>query len=575
MSNKKRKTLAILLASVLLDFVGAGLVIPLLPFYAQTFGGSAAEIGVLMGLFPLMGIIAPAIWGSLSDRMGRRPALLFNIAGTSLSFLWLGLANSLWMLFMARLLAGVSSASIVIAQSYASDLTTPEQRTKVLSFLEGAAGIGFVIGPFISGLLIGSNPTEADFRLPGLVATIPSTITFALAWFALPNLKHRTPLSKGYPSIHQYLGTIKTTFQRPLIKAIMIVVFVTMFVTMGVQATFALWSAQKFGWGPQQFGYFLIFYCAAIAMIQFVITGRLARRLGEVKLLFVSLITGTLGLILVPLSTTVPQLIGAMIPLIFSVSTGNPTLTSLLSHLSGAKQQGKTLGLMQSVIGLGGCLGAIGAGIIFMLGPDWHYQINTILMIGATLFCWIKITQTRLLAVKRDRRHQKLLHFFDMLDHDNNGVLELQDFKQAGQTLAQLMGWQPGTTQYGVLQASFIGFGELLQELADQDGNTKIDQAEWLHCLEDRIDYDFSNFFLQIIDVNQDGQVAFEELKLFYQVYDIAIDDLEHIFHILDLNQDGYISQEEFETLFTQFLYSDDIQSPGNWILGASLPIRL
>ena len=575
-SVQQRKTLAVLLASILMDFVGTGIVIPLLPFYAQKFGASAFEVGALMGLFPLMSIMAPTLWGSLSDRIGRRPALLFNIAGTALSFLWLGLANSLGMIFMARIIAGLSSSSIVIAQSYVSDLTATEHRTKALSVLSGAAGVGFVMGPLIGGLLVGPDPANPDFRLPGLVAALFSAVTFGLAWLTLPVLHHRVSSTMSLrQSIPQFLITIKTTFQRPLIATIMSVVFVTTFANMGPQSIFALWCNQIFGWGPKQLGYCLIYYCLAIAIIQLTITGRLAQRLGESTLLLVGVVMGTLGVILIPLSTTVPQFLGAIFFGICAVSLGNPAMASLLSHLSAAKQQGKTLGLMQSVVGLGGFLGSIVAGLAFGIGPNWPFYVSTVLMIGALFWSWLNLSKTKVLAVKRDRRQQKLIYLFDMLDHDGSGTLELKDFQQAATALAELRGWQSDTSQYEVLQASFIGLGELLQELADQDSNQKIDQEEWLRCLSDRVDYDFANFFLKIIDINQDSEVAFEELKLFYQAYNIQINKLEDIFHTLDLNQDGSISQDEFETLFTQFLYSDDIQAPGNWILGASLPTKL
>ena len=160
----------------------------------------------------------------------------------------------------------------------------------------------------------------------------------------------------------------------------------------------------------------------------------------------------------------------------------------------------------------------------------------------------------------RRRRQQKLMHLFEVLDRDNNGAIELKDFQLVGESVAKIRGWSPDTVEYEVLQASLTGFGEMLQQLADRDGNQKIDRAEWLHCLEKEIDYDFANLFLQIIDTDQDGKVTIEELKTFYQTYGINIEELEEAFHTLDLNQDGHICQDEFQKIFAQFLYSDDIQ---------------
>ena len=577
-----RKIVATLIASVLMDFLGFGIIFPLLPFYSKVFGASPLEIGVLMGLSPLMGIFAPTIWGRMSDRIGRRPAFLFNIGGTILAFLWLSLANSLAMLFISQILTGASSASIVIAQSYLLDLTTAENRTKTLSILEAAAGIGLVIGPALGGLLVGSDPVHPNFRLPGLAAAIASVLTFCLAYLALPKLGGkpggRTPSSTVLPrfSPQQFCLDIQGTLKRPLVGPVLILVFVGIFANMGVEAIFALWCETRFGWGPQQFGYFVILYCLAIAIIQIIVTGQLARWLGEIKLLWLSFSAGVLGFVLIPFSTTLLQLAGAALFIIFSTATSAPVFASLLSHLSGVKQQGKTLGLMRSVTGLGRFLGAIGAGFIFgMLGPDWPYWLSGLLMLSGALFCRLNVTQSQLRAVKRRRRQQKLIYFFNILDRDQNGTLENIDFQHAGRRLAQLRGWAHGTTEYETLQASLIGFGEMLQALADQNGNQRIDRAEWLHSLDQWIDDDFADFFFQIIDANQDGQVVFDELRTFYQAYDICIGDLDEVFHTLDLNQDGHISKEEFKTLFTQFLRSDDVQSPGNWILGARLPRQL
>ncbi|NET52605.1 MAG: MFS transporter, partial [Merismopedia sp. SIO2A8] len=362
----------------------------------------------------------------------------------------------------------------------------------------------------------------------------------------------------------------------PDLKLLM-VAFALFFSILGGEAVFAMWCDQQFGWGPQQFGYLIIFYFLAIASIQIGLTGHLAHWLGESKLLLWSLAALTMGLFLRPFSTTVPQLVGSMLFVIFAEATGIPTFTSLLSRLSGARQQGRTLGLMQSVSGLGGFVGASGAGYVFgAWGVHWPYWISALLMAVATVLCWRYITQTDLRKVMYGRRRKKLLRLFHLLDHNKSGTLELNDFQRAGRRVAKLRGWESGTTEYDVLQVSFIGFGEMLQQLADRDGNRKIDEAEWLHAFLDQpIDQEFASLFLQIFDINRDHQIAFEELRTFYQAYGISTADLEDVFYTLDLDQDGRISTEEFDTIFAQFLYSDDVQAPGNWMFGVGLPRQL
>lgn len=577
-NTSKNRILTILLASVLMDFMGIGIIIPLLPFLAKSLGASALEIGLLFGTFFFISIFTPSLWGNLSDRIGRRPALLFNVAGTTLSFLWLSFSNALWMLFLARILAGATSASIVIAQSYVTELTTIENRTKTLGFLEATAGIGFVIGPVIGGLLMGSDPNNPNFRLPGLAAAAAGVLTFSFGFITLPRSDKKIvrSVSQSHRSFRQFISNFKQPFQRSLVGVLLAVVFFVAFASMGTQSIFALWCEQQFGWGPQQFGYFIIFYCLLVALFQIGLVGPLTHWLGEVKLLFWSLMATAVGLLLIPFATTVPQLIGTIPLIIFSTATSNPALVSLLSRLAGAKQQGKTLGLMQSAAGLGCAVGAVGAGLIYdTLGVNWPFWVASGLMVIATTIAWLKITQSRLSAVMRRRRQQKSMHLFELLDQDNNGILELQDFQRAAQDLAKLRGWRPETAEYEVLQTSFIGFGTMLQKLADRDNNQQIDRDEWAQCLEEYVDYDFGNLFLQVMDTNQDGQVAVEELRSFYQAYGIQIEELDEAFHTLDLNRDGHLSEEEFTKIFAQFLYSDDVQAPGNWIFGTTLPQKL
>ena len=577
--QSKQRILGIAFASVFIDYMGIGLVVPLLPFYGKFFGASALEVGGLFGIYFLLGIVAPAIWGSLSDRIGRRPALLFNIAGTALSYLWLGLANSLLMLFMARILAGACGASIVIAQSYVSDLTTSENRRKALSIIEAASFIGLVIGPAIGGLLLGNDPTQSNFRLPGLVAAVASGLVFGFAWIALPRGVHpiRTASTQMPTSPRQVLANINQVVRRPLMGTLLTMVFLAMLAFTGIQAIFALWCEQRFGWGPQQFCYFVIYYCLCVVTMQMVLTGPLSRRFGDVGLVLFSLIVGSCGLFVVPFSQTLPQ----FLILIFATATEalfHTGRSTLVTQLAGVNQQGKTLGLMQSVMGLSRFLGAILAGYLFgTFGADWPYWIGAILMLIATILCWQTLTQSNLSALLQRRRRQKLMHLFNLLDRDRNGTIERQDLQRFGEDLAKLRNWLPDTAQYQELQAACIGLSDLLHTLADRDGNQQIDPVEWLHCWEQpqQIDNKFAHYFLRIIDANKDNQATLDELSTFYQALGISALSIKEAFNTLDLNQDGHLSQSEFEAIFAQFLYSDDVQVPGNWMFGASLPLKL
>ncbi len=571
--------------SILLDFVGVGIVLPLLPFYAQYFQASAFEVGLLLGIYPLLSVLAPALWGHLSDRIGRRPALIFNIAGTALSYIILSQANSLEVLFCSRLLAGVSSASIVIAQAYVADLTTPKQRAKVLSFLEASVGVGFILGPVIGGILLGGDSANPNFRLPGLVAAIAAMVTLIFTCLALPPLpsSNQHDLSSavadsgaGGFSIIAIYRDVKVTLQRPLMLPIMLWVFMTMFVSIGVQVIFPLWSSQRFGWGAQEYAYLVVIFSLLTAIIQLGLTGRLVNWIGERNLALISLGSAALGLLFISLSTSVIQFSGAVIFSIFAQATCSPALTSLISQLAASKQQGKTLGLMQSVTAMAGFVGATWVGFAFdKFGENWPLWINFGLLVLALGWGWQRVSTDELSALRRHRRQAKLKHLFEVLDYDHSGTINLQDFRLAGRQLAMLKGWTKGGKESVLLENMFLEVGSVLQDLADYDNDGRINQSEWLRLFERKINHDFTGHFLKLIDINQDQQVSMEELRLFYEAYGIDIENIEWIFQTLDSGQDGYLSHSKFRENFEQFIYSDDIQVSGTWLFGVRLPQRL
>ena len=193
----------------------------------------------------------------------------------------------------------------------------------------------------------------------------------------------------------------------------------------------------------------------------------------------------------------------------------------------------------------------------------------------ATLLSWKQITGSRLGAIAKKRRQQKLVRLFEILDYDNSGTIELSDFEQVVENVAELRGWEKTSSDYELMHSSWIGFGVVLLDLADLDGNGKIEMSEWLECLEKRLDYDFAQAFLKLIDANEDGEIAIDELKTFYRAYNIETGAIEEAFDSLDRNLDGHISSEEFEKSFGEFIYSDDTQAAGNWLFGVSLPKKL
>src|SRR5665213_768232 len=168
----------VLFLIVLIDLIGFGLVIPLLPFYAERFAASPQTVTALMAVFSLMSMLTAPFWGRLSDRVGRRPVLMVSMAAASLAYLWMGFADALWMLFAARALAGICAGNIAAANAYIADVTTPENRAKGMGMIGAAFGLGFIVGPALGGVVAGNDIATADLRTPGLIAAGLSLIAF-------------------------------------------------------------------------------------------------------------------------------------------------------------------------------------------------------------------------------------------------------------------------------------------------------------------------------------------------------------------------------------------------------------
>src|SRR5438876_7076929 len=179
-------SMPILFLIVFIDLVGFGLIIPLLPFYAERFGASPQLVTLLLAIFSLMSMLAAPLWGRLSDRIGRRPVLMTSMAAAVLAYLWLGFAGELWMLFAARAFAGICAGNIAAAQAYIADVTPPEKRARGMGMIGAAFGLGFIIGPALGGIVAGDDLATADLTTPGLIAAGLSAVAFFGVVLLLP-----------------------------------------------------------------------------------------------------------------------------------------------------------------------------------------------------------------------------------------------------------------------------------------------------------------------------------------------------------------------------------------------------
>src|ERR1700709_229113 len=210
------RPLLIIFLTIFVNLVGFGIIIPLLPFYAETFGASPLTIGLLFAVFSLCQLVAAPALGDLSDRYGRRPVLIFSLAGTVVSFVMLALAHSVAMLFLARIVDGLSGGNISTARAYVADVTEPKDRSRAYGIIGAAFGLGFILGPALSGVLAPVSYTAPIWAAAGITA-----VATLMAIFWLPETVHRVTASAGLP-----FATIGAVMRRPQVRRVLAIDFV-------------------------------------------------------------------------------------------------------------------------------------------------------------------------------------------------------------------------------------------------------------------------------------------------------------------------------------------------------------
>ena len=372
----------ILFFIVFIDLVGFGIIIPLLPFYGEFHDASPATVGLLMATYSFTQFLAAPFWGRLSDHLGRRPVLLVSLAGAVAAYLWLGLAESLWMLFAARAVGGFMAGNISTAFAYVADVTPREDRAKGMGMIGAAFGLGFIAGPAIGGLLAGADPVHADFHTPAFAAAAMSAMALLVALVTLKeslaaDIRRRLAEAPRQPRLSMFRQALK----RPNVGLLIVLTFLATFVFAGLESTFAMWSRRQFGWGPEQNGYLFAFVGLLSAVIQGGLVGRLARRFGEARLIVHGAAALAIGVMLIPFSHSLPLLLVAMVIAGYGFSVISPSLTSLISLQVGDDEQGGIMGVTRSAATMARFLGPAWAGLLFeTLGRDWPYFGGALVM---------------------------------------------------------------------------------------------------------------------------------------------------------------------------------------------------
>lgn len=374
-----RKSLGVVFLTVLIDLVGFGIVIPLLPFYALNFGATSSQIGFLVSSFSLMQFIFNPIWGRISDRVGRRPVMLISIFGSFLSYLIFALSNSLALLFVSRMLAGLMGANIATAQAYIADVTPPEERAKGMGIVGAGFGIGFVLGPFISGIL-----SRFGYTLPILFASGLSLLNFLLAYRFLPE-----------PQKHYKFESQKLSYSSVISKflndGLLLFLYFTFFViTFGISlnyVVFPLFTKDVFKFDASHNG-LLFGYIGMIGVFtQGYLIGKISMRIKEEKILILGTFLMGSGLLGMIFSSNFLQFLIFVTLFTFGSGITTPTVLSLISRRADPEIQGVTLGFGQSLSSLARVFGPSTGGFLYgALGHKSPFVLGALSMYFSFVF---------------------------------------------------------------------------------------------------------------------------------------------------------------------------------------------
>lgn len=368
---RQRSALLPIFLIVFVDVLGFTIVIPLLGLYAERFGASPLVATTLVSVYAVCSLISTPLIGNLSDRYGRKPLLLISQVGTCIGFVILWLSNSLWMVFVGRILDGTTAGNLSIAQAYISDHTTPENRAKAFGLIGVAFGVGFMFGPGLGGWLSGAF---GNMHLPFLVSACLSALSFTCTYALLPR-ESPEEVSAGQsgpggrrPSAFD-IATYVEYFKRPKLGAIYVQFFLFIFAFSVLTSGFALFAEARFHWSARETGY-LFTYAGLLGIIfQGGLIGRLVKRFGELRLALAGFVASVLGYAFMGFAHTLVLIIVATTVNSFGSGVLRPVLTSRITQVVGRHEQGVALGVSGSLSSLAMIVAPPTGG--FMLTRHW------------------------------------------------------------------------------------------------------------------------------------------------------------------------------------------------------------
>lgn len=398
----KTPALAVLFATVFINLVGFGLVVPLLPFFAQSLKAEAWQITLMFSAYSLGQFFAEPFWGRLSDRIGRKPVLLMTLIANALGYLMLAFVPNIWLAIAVRLFTGLGAGNISTVQGYVADVTPPEQRAGRMGLIGAAFGLGFIVGPGLGGLLTQPQLGRPGYQLPIFLAAALAAIAAVGVVVFLRESRAKADPAAPRPA---FLAGLKDARDNAVVSRVLVVTLIYMAGFSAMESVFGLWSESRYQWGAREVGLSFMIVGIVSTLNQGFFAGRLARRFGESRVLATGMLLFGTSLVLQVLAPvawfpatrlelgalTIPVVQGWIIPIVMAIgacgmSLAMPNISAMISRASPPDRQGAMLGLNMASSSVARIFGPMIAGALFSgLGHDWPFVIGALLTIPAAL----------------------------------------------------------------------------------------------------------------------------------------------------------------------------------------------
>ncbi len=383
--SRDRKNLWIMFFTLAVMMLGFGIIIPIMPFYITSMGASGSSLGLLMATFSIMQFIFAPMWGSLSDRYGRKPIIVVGVVGNILSQVMMGFASQLWMLFVARALSGIlSSATMPTAMAFAGDSTTHEDRPGALGMLGAAMSVGMVLGPGIGGLLAGRALSTPFFVAAGL-----SGVALLFVLVALPESLPPARRVQGKGVRGPQIGEMWRALRSP-IGFLFFLAFLLSFGLANFEGVFGLFALRRFSYGPQQVGSVMMLIGLLSGITQGGLTGVTTRRWGEVAVIRVAVFFTGIGFLLMLTASSFVTILLTVGFFVLSNAMIGPSVSSLVSKQS-VGGQGMSMGLNNAFMSLGRIIGPVWAGVALDMNLSLPFLTGALVFFASVILTTLKL----------------------------------------------------------------------------------------------------------------------------------------------------------------------------------------